>query len=78
MGNGEKPKEQRKKKCPFLNEWCIQDACTLWVQLTQVVGGMQKQMGMCALTAFIVVLSEISNKTQPPVQQMKIPRLFKG
>ena len=71
-GNGKGDKEElRKKKCPFLKEWCIKDACGLWAEMFQNRGGVQMKVGMCSYPASILLLSEINQKTQPPQQQQR-------
>lgn len=77
-GNGGK-EEVRKKKCPFLNDWCIGEACALHSELTKNVGGgIQRKIGLCAFNAMVIMLSEINQKTQPPQQKIQLSGLIKG
>lgn len=73
-GNGKGEMEEvRKKKCPFLNEWCIEEACSLWTELFQVRNGVRVKASLCYYQANTIILSEINQKTRPPQpQQQKI------
>jgi len=76
--NGDKAEGQRKKKCPFLNEYCIEGRCGLWTEMARVQGGLQQKFGMCSYPAIVMLLSEINTKTQPPQQKINIPNLIRG
>ncbi len=73
MSNNNGQEETRRKKCPFLGEWCIKDACAIYVEMTQHMGGMQRKMGMCSFSATNMILSELNNKTQLPQQKIMSP-----
>ena len=75
--NGDK--EQIKKMCPFLNGWCIGEACALSVALTTARVGtlgvpQVMQHNACAFHALCMMLS---NKpppgTNPPANVLKFP-----
>ena len=72
--NGHKEEKVRRKKCPHNGEWCIKDACELWTELTQSMGGMVRKMGMCSHVADTVILLEI-NKTLAQQGQKATPKL---
>ena len=59
------------KKCPFLNDWCDEEAgknCALGITMRKSVAGGMMQKQMCTLTALAELLSEINAKTQAPPQ----------
>jgi len=77
-GNGHKENEERKKKCPFLGEWCIGQNCALYAEVVKNVNGLMMKSGMCGFVSLGVLLSEINQKTQPPQpprQQIQLPNL---
>ena len=76
--NGNSESEVKKKRCPFLNEYCIGDKCAIYTQLLQNVGGTQRTVGLCPISAFVLLISEINQKTQPPQQKIELPNLFRG
>lgn len=79
MANNEhKDTEERLKKCPLLNEYCIKERCALWADMTRQAGGLQQKFGMCSFNAVVMILSEINAKTQPPQQKINIPNLVRG
>ena len=74
-GDGHKEEKQRKRRCPFLNEWCIDDTCALH---TQVIKAPHK-IELCAFDAILMILSEINQKTQPsPPQKINLPFIHRG
>lgn len=80
MGNNGGPKtEKRKKKCPFLNGWCIGNECEMMSQLSKNEGGLLKTFSLCSVKALVVMISELNAKTQPPQQKIQLPpNLFRG
>jgi len=69
-----------KKKCPFLGEWCIEDACSLFIEVIQqqvnTLGvRTASKSGMCAFNALPMIMS---NKPTSPPQTVKIPPLMRG
>jgi len=75
--NGQE-EEERVKKCPLLNVYCIKERCALWTVMTRVQGGLQQQFGLCSFNAMVGMLSEMNMKTQPPQQKIQIPNLLRG
>ena len=78
MASDNGKKEDRVKKCPFLNEDCIQDNCALWAEMTRQAGGLQQKFGMCSFSGVMMLLSEINQKTQVQQQKVNIPNLIRG
>lgn len=76
MDNGQK--EEKVKKCPFLRDWCLGEACAIRAKITHNAGGLQQQASMCPVDAILMILSEINMKTQVPQQKINIPNLYKG
>ena len=76
--NGHKGEEKRLKKCPLLNEYCIEGRCALFTDMMRSVGGLQQKFGLCSFNAMVMMLSEMNMKAQPPQQKMQIPNLFRG
>lgn len=71
--NGDKEGEAvRVKKCPLLGEWCIQEGCIMWVELTQRMGGMVKRAKSCVFPMMMVQLVEINNKTGGAMKEDRI------
>ena len=69
------------KKCPFLNSWCIEKTCALFIQVAQTqvnsLGIMQAvQHGMCSLPALCMIMSSPKPQQQEP-QVINLPLLFK-
>jgi len=76
MGNNG---DERKKKCPFLNDWCIGEACAISTEMAQNTGGVLQKFTMCSFSALVMMISEINAKTPPPLpQKIQIPKLFIG
>lgn len=73
--NGHKGEgEQRKKRCPFLDQWCLGDACAIYTEGMRQVGGITQKTGVCGFNALGMILSEINAKTMPPQpQKITIP-----
>ena len=68
-------KEEKTKKCPFSEKWC-EKSCALWNELTQQRGGMVMKIGICALNANVMLLSEINNRMAQqgrPVAKLQLP-----
>lgn len=75
-GNGHNEDNQKVKDCPFGNE-C--DKCSLYIDLTRNVGGVQQKFKACAFGAMVVILSEINQKMATNAQKIELPKgLFKG
>jgi len=70
--------EDRKKKCPFMADWCIGDACALSVELVRNMGGLQQKFSICSFNALVQMISEVNAKTQPPQQKIQVPHLLRG
>ena len=76
---GDNHKGELKKKCPFLNEWCIGDACSLFIQVAQTsvnqLGISQLvQQGMCSLPALCMIMSSPPQKQEKQI--MKLPLIL--
>jgi len=76
---GDNHKDEVRKKCPFLDEWCIGDDCACFIQVAQTgvnqLGIQQTvQQGMCSLPALCMIMSS----KQVPSQPIKLPQLFQG
>ena len=67
-----------KKRCPFLKEWCIGDACAIRVELIRSAGGVQQKFTMCPFPATVIILGEINAKMQPPQQKIQLPHILRG
>ena len=65
-------KTEVKKKCPFLNEDCIEADCALFIQLQQNIMGLRKVVGSCSLPALAVIMS---SRPQPPPPPMNLSHL---
>ena len=79
MGNNNDPQENQQeegqiKLCPFLNQDCIQDKCTLWTQLTMMKPGLPvaKIQGTCAFKA----LCMIASSPKPQAMPIQMPQGF--
>jgi len=67
-------KEEVRKRCPFLNAWCIGDACALSTQMNQRVGGQSRQFASCAFTSLVLIMSELNTKApMPKPQRIELP-----
>ena len=65
-------KEEVKKWCPFLKEWCTGEVigrCAIAIELGRSAGGVRQKALMCPFPAIVIILSEINLKTQVPQQQ---------
>ena len=65
-------KEEVKKWCPFLKEWCTKeviDRCAIAIGIGRSVGGTRQETLMCSFPALVIILSEINQKTQVPQGQ---------
>ncbi len=73
-GNGE---GELRHMCPFLNKWCISEACACWVVITQqkiVLGVVQNiEGGTCALPALCMIMSNRPWPAQPVQRPVKLP-----
>ena len=81
MANNDGQKQEGETKvrwCPILKEYCIGERCAMSVELTRIVGGLQKKFRVCVYSAMVIMLTEINQKTQPPMQKIQIPHLLKG
>ncbi len=77
MGNNG---EKVKKMCPFLGKWCIEDACNLYIGVTQQgvnTLGVRTvtQAGACVFPALAMIMS---NKPQLPSVPIKLPGILRG
>ncbi len=68
-------KEQKSKKCPFLNCNCIKEECAIYVKLQQMVMGVPKVIGTCSLTALVLIAS---TPLPTPSQGINLPDLLRG
>lgn len=78
MANDNGNEGEKVKKCPFLGDWCLGEACAIRAKVVRNVGGLQQQASMCPVDAVLAILSEINAKTASPQQKIEIPNLFKG
>ena len=72
-GNHEEEAGERRLTCPFLQDWCIDKRCALWIQLfqskTDQAGKQQvNRVGMCSLPALCEIMS--SRQPPPPKEQL--------
>jgi len=73
--------EEKRKKCPFLNEWCIGAQCAQYVTVQRVNGatGIRQKTSLCSVNALGMMLGEIDNKLgallnrQSPDKKLYIP-----
>lgn len=76
--NGDKEPEVRRKKCPFLGEYCIKGACALNIELAKNMGGVVQKLDTCAFEALVIMMSEMNVKATVSQQKIAVPRLFRG
>ena len=77
-GNGQNEEKQKVKHCPLINEWCIEKRCALYSEMKRDMGGgLRQTFGMCAFNAVVLILSEISVKTQPQQPKIQLPDILK-
>ena len=63
------------KWCPFLNKECIGDKCNIYMTIQQQALGVKKQVGVCSLTALVMIMAAKKPPTPPPVQRLDLPNL---
>ena len=78
MGDNGPEIKVRTKRCPFLGEWCIEEACALSCQLFTNVGGVRRAVSACAFNALVAMISELNAKTQAPQQKIQLPHILRG
>lgn len=77
--HNEELKPDLPKRCPILNEACIEDYCHFRTELRQQMGGVMRKKSVCFVDAILLILSEINQKTAVPQQKpIEIPKLFMG
>jgi len=61
--------EEKRKKCPFLNEWCIGAQCALYVTIQKMSQGMKQNISLCAVNALGMLLTSLDAKAGSPKQE---------
>lgn len=68
--------KEKKRTCPFLNEYCIKERCEVYAEVTRNMGGLLMKSGMCPVTAILMMLSELNQKAQgQKLQKIQLPDL---
>ena len=83
MSNNGKDKEgQVKKRCPFMGEWCVGEACAIHSYLMRNTPGGVQKIPVCGFEAMVIMLSEINQKTerssQPDKPHIVLPFMGRG
>ena len=55
--------EEKRKKCAFLNDWCMGDQCAQYVTLQKRnASGVVEAISLCAINALGMLMGEVDSK----------------
>ena len=79
-GGSQEKEGEVTKRCPFNGTWCSKNACALYVEYGQSIGGVARRIGMCVFVGTNVILSEmnikLSEQGRPPLPHISLSGSF--